>query len=744
MLTSLRNAVYMAGFFICIKANSQQRDTTGTMEPARDSATSVTDKKQLKAVVVTATKTRYIDYQVDKIVVDPNAVIATAGGTIIDVLNTAPGVMVDENGGISLKGREGVMVYINDRPVHLAGTDLINYLRSLPVSTIEQIELMSNPSSRYNADGTAVINIRMKKIRSRGFNGSGRLGAGSSKYFTSNSSLLLNYRHNNFNIYFNGGYSVNNGFFISHRERVYSYPSNSLSYMLLQEVNETNREPAGNYNLGIDYNVSKRTTVGVLYNGFVESYREKGRYSNRFIGSSNKQDSFIISDSRMGRRSSRNAVNMNIQHFLMGSRREININLDYLHYETRLNQQLESILYKPVDSLVKQYALITESPFTAAIYGAKINYNDTLFHTIKWEQGIQTIYSERNNTSNYFNQSGNDLDPDPVLNNRFRYRESFHAAYITLQRNFKRFSAQAGLRLESTAGNALQYDMAAKPDTSFSLHYTNLFPTAFLLYKLDSNGKNILLFSAGKRIERPGYNELNPAAFYFDRNTSNVGNSLLQPAFSTNWELSYTHNKNFTTGISYNKTRGFITRGFKQVNDAFISTIVNVEQFTTFNVSINWSLNITRWWLVSINPEIINRHFRGAIFDEGLYANENLTTFFLKTYHKFNFSNGWSADLTAIYRSKFLLWQSSFRPVAQMHAGVQKKLNEKATVTIAATDIFNTWKTRRDTKIQYAQVYYKLVRDSQKIMATFSWRFGKGFNSRERKTGIEAEAGRVH
>jgi hypothetical protein len=209
-------------------------------------------------------------------------------------------------------------------------------------------------------------------------------------------------------------------------------------------------------------------------------------------------------------------------------------------------------------------------------------------------------------------------------------------------------------------------------------------------------------------------------------------------------ELSYTRNRKFIAGINYSRTKGLITRGYKQVGDAFISMPVNVDLYTTIGTSISWSLNVTRWWQLTINQEFVNRHYKGAIFNEGLYANENLTTLYLKTYNQFKCRRGWSADLTTTYRSKLLLWQSSHRPVAQLHAGVQKKINEKATVTLTGTDIFHTAITRRDTKIQYAQVYYYLVFDTQKINITFSYRFGKAFNSRERKTGIEAEAGRVH
>ena len=733
----LRCALLVTGLYTYCNASAQQ-DTTGALKPATDS----TKTKQLKTVVVTGQK-KYIEQQLDKIVVNANALTSTAGGNAIDVLNIAPGVLVDENGSVSLKGREGAIIYIDDKPTRLTGTDLVNYLRSLPVSMIDQIELMANPSSRYNADGTAIINIRLKKIKSRGFNGSASVGATQGRYFKSNNSLLLNYRHNNLNIYSNLGYSVNDGYFSSHRQRVYSYPDNLLSYTLLQDVNETNHAQSFTYNAGIDYYVNKNTTIGVLYNGFSQPYREKGKYTNQFYGNSDKSDSFITSNSRYTTNGSRNAINLNIQHFLTGRRREINLNLDFLQNTHHANQHLESEVHHPNDPQATQYGLITASPYTALIYSAKLNYTDTLFGSVKWEQGVQTIYSERNNTSNYLNQSGNDVSPDLQLSNRFRYRENIHAAYITLQREFNRFSAQTGLRLESTAGNALQYDMATKPDTSFSLHYTNLFPTLYLMYKLDSSGKNTLGFSAGRRIERPGYNELNPSSFYFDRNTTNTGNSLLQPAFSNNLELSYTHNK-FIAGISYSRTKGLITRGFKQVGDAFISTIVNVDQYTTIGTSINWTLNINRWWTANIAQEFVNRHYKGAIFNEGLYANENLTTFYLKTYNQFKFRNGWSGDITTTFRSKLLLWQSSYRSVAQLHAGVQKKLNDKATVTLSGSDIFHSATTRRLTKIQYAEVYYYLESDTQKLTISFSYRFGKAVNRRERKTGIEAEAGRLY
>jgi hypothetical protein len=728
-------------------AYSQNANTRGTTP--KGTATDSTSgkglpvKKELKAVEVVGRK-NYIEYQLDKTVINVDGLISSAGGNVVDILNNAPGVLVDENGSISLRGKEGVVVYVDNRPLQLSGTDLLNYLKSLPAGTIDKIELMTNPSARYNADGAAVINIKTKKIKARGLNGSISPDIGFGRYFRSNNSLLLNYKTDKINVFLNTGFSTINQYFLGDRQRHYSYADATPSYTLLQHVHEISHQLSSNYRFGIDYDISRVTTVGILVDGYANPYREKGNYINRFIDPSNKEDSSLISNSWFKNKPYRNSVNVNLRHLFDGLRKEINVNLDYLNFSTRSNQTLEGDLYHPVDSFVNQSVMFTENSFHADIYSAKADFSDTIFNSIKMEQGVQTIYSIRNSAANYSTQSGNILISDQLLNNRFRYKENISAAYINFQRDFKRLSVQAGLRMESTAGNALQFDMATKPDTSFSLHYTNLFPTVYLMYKTDSSGKKVITLSMGRRIERPGYNDLNPSSFYFDRNTSITGNKLLQPAYTTSFEGAYNYNGKFSAGLSYNKTKGLITGGFKQVGNAFISMPVNVSDYTLWNTSINWTINVTRWWVLNIDQELENRHYQGKSFDDGPYINQRLTTFLLKTYSRFSFKKGWSADLTTTYRSKLLTWQSDLRARAIAYAGVQKKINEKATITFSAQDIFHTQIVRRDINIPYAQVYYYLVFDTQRVNITFRYRFGKSVSTRERKTGIETEAGRVN
>jgi hypothetical protein len=734
---------WVALVVIGTNARAQQRDTATTSQPVNDSA--AVKRKELKTVVVSAAKNTYIENRIDRVVINADALIASSGGNVVDVLNSAPGVMVDENGSISLKGKEGVVVYINDKPARLSGVELLNYLRSLPAGMIDKVELLSNPPAKYNADGTAIINIKTKKLKDRGLNGSVSQSAGFGRYFRSNNSLALNYRVRSFNFFMNAGFTSNNTYFKSDRERRYNPADASPAYTLLQQVQENGYDRSGNYQLGIDYDISKTTSMGWLLDGTASGYHETGHYENRFLDPGSKQDSMLVSNSRYSNRSMRHAVNYNLRHIFGAGQRELNINLDYLQFKPVANQTLASSMYNEAGSLASEYSLLTNNRFRAAIYSARADYSDTLFGSLKWEQGVQTLYSVRNNTSTYFTSSGGVLIPDDELTNSFRYREAIQAAYINLQQKFNKLTVQAGLRLESTHGSALQFNRPSKPDTSFSLHYVNLFPTAYLLYSPDSSGKQSWIFSTGRRIERPDYYDLNPSSFYFDKNTSLTGNSLLQPAFTNNLELSYTRNSGFTAGITYSATKRFITRGFKQVGEAFITVPVNVDHYTVMGTNITWPVRIARWYKLTVYQEFSQRRYQGTIFNNAVKKDDRLTTFYLKTYHQFTFSKGWSADLTTTYRSKLLLWQSSMRGLYQVHVGLQKKISRQSTITLAGNDVFHTWRIKRYIDIPNAWVYYDLTFDTQRFMLTYRYRFGKSAGSRrERKTGIEEEAGRAH
>jgi hypothetical protein len=610
---------------------------------------------------------------------------------------------------------------------------------------IDKIDVLSNPSAKYNAEGAAIINIKTKKLTNNGFNGTLSSSAGFGKYFRANTGALLNYRLSHFNFFMNAGYTATNGYFESNRRRDYSYPNGNQRYSLLQHVVEISHDGIINYQTGIDYDINRYTGMSLVADGLLDYYREHGQYENQYLDVLTMQDSMMISDSHYKNYPQRNSFNYNFHHTFNGGKKELNIYLDYLSFNPNSQQTLLSDVYYPGNVLTNGSALLTKYEFTADIYSAKADYSDTIFKTVKIEQGVQTLYSQRDNNSRYLTQNGNGtLEPDQLLNNSLRYSEAIRAAYINLQHHSKKVSLQAGLRLENTSGNAMQYAMASKPDTSFSMHYTNLFPTGYFMYKPDSNGKHIFSLSAGRRIERPGYNDLNPSAFYFDKSTSLSGNSLLQPAFFTNLEFSYIYNNSISATITYSNSKGFITSGYKQAGAAFITVPVNVDHYNSIVATLTWPIRINHWWKLNLYPQVQRRQFRGNVFDANEFTNEHLTTMFMKTYSQFNWKKNWSADLTTTYRSKIVTWQSNLEPVFQVHAGIQKKIDNHSTITLTGNDIFHTNILKRHIGIPYAEVYYKLRFDTQRFIISYRYRFGNISANRSRKTGIEEEAGRAH
>jgi iron complex outermembrane receptor protein len=263
------------------------------------------------------------------------------------------------------------------------------------------------------------------------------------------------------------------------------------------------------------------------------------------------------------------------------------------------------------------------------------------------------------------------------------------------------------------------------------------------LYKPDSNANNRFVFSAGRRISRPDYQSLNPSIFFFDRNTSLAGNSLLQPQFSTNFELSYSIGDPLMVSLLYSNTDNAITTGYKQVENTFVSTQVNIHRFVSAGISASSSMQVSSWWSVNLYTGLISTSFKGALFGGEAYINNQLLSFQLSGSSQFKFGKGWSADITGVYRSRQLSAQSLREPGGQIHAGLQKKFNDRVSLSLAARDIFYSWRIKRTVTILNASVLYDGRNDTRQIGLTFTRRFGKQVAARERRTGIQSESERL-
>lgn len=704
----------------------------------------VNDNHNLKEIVVQSEQKPLVEQQLDRQVVNVSALIANAGANALDILGNSPGISVSDEGGISLRGRAGVKIFVDDRPTHISGKDLTNYLKSFPAGTIDKIEIMPNPPAKYDASGTAgIINIRTKKIKTKGFNSNLTLSYGQGTYARTNNSLNFNYRNNKINIYGNAGYSVLNNYFDSYRDRKYDYPGGIDNYTLEQHYYEASGKKSTNYKIGIDFDIRPQTSIGIAYSGFYSPYKERGSYENVFSQVPGTPDSIMFVKSNLTDNARNNAVSLYLRNQFDNPDQELNIALDYLDFKDRTNQLSENDTYLSNNTFDNRYVLISNTPFRAKIYSARADYDSRIWGDIKLSAGGQITYSRRNSEGIYFNKWEEEIVPNENLNNRFEYKENINAFYLSLRRELNRFSIQAGLRVENTYGRASRYDFVAKRDSSFRLNYTDLFPTLFLSYKLDSINDQQLTFSAGRRITRPTYQDLNPSIFFYDRYTSITGNPVLQPEYSSNVELSYSYGDKLRLGIMYNQTRDNITQVYQQVDKAFVGGTVNIDNVRGIGINANSTLPVTKWWTINLYGELMNTYYKGTFFTEG-YLDSDLTTIRMTGSSQFRLKKGWGMEVSGFYRSSMILGPAILQPVWQMHFAAQKKiLQDKGMISLTVRDIFKSWNVKRTIDITHARVSFSNTFDTRLINLTFTYKFGKMGGNRVRKTGIQAEESRI-
>ena len=460
-----------------------------------------------------------IEQKADRTIINVDASPSNAGSTAMDVLEKAPGVTLDKDDNISLKGKQGVTVMIDGKPTYLSATQLADYLRSLPASAIDQIELMTNPSAKYDAAGNSgIINIRTKKNKMKGFNGNLNLTHTQGVYPKPSGSLNLNYRTGQFNFFLNAGYSHWEGFQVLQIQRKYmdDDAAQTVNSIFQQTTVMHFINPEGNLKFGMDYYMTPKTTIGFVVSGFRNKEMDRSGSNIQLLSPGYVVDSLVYSPNTNNSSWKNGSANLNFRHTYDSSGRELTADLDYVRYSSVSNQYFNNQTFTPDKSLLDQSVLTGYLPSTINIYTFKTDYTRPLAKGYKLETGIKLSYVNTNNTANYYDVVNGKSNVDTTKTNAFIYRENINAAYVTMTKQYgKKWNIQAGLRAENTnyyghqLGNGLT---VINNDSSFSRSYINLFPTLYLTY--DANEKNTFTLNYGRRIDRPAYQDLNPFLFF--------------------------------------------------------------------------------------------------------------------------------------------------------------------------------------------------------------------------------------
>lgn len=699
--------------------------------------------KELGNVTVTSKKV-FIEQKLDRTIVNVEALATNAGLTAFEVLEKAPGVVVDKDGNISLKGKQGILILVDGRPTYLSGQDLTNMLANMPSSNLEQLEIMTNPPAKYDASGNAgVINIRTKKTKTVGFNGSASVNYSQGVYPKTNQSLNLNYRVNKINFFANGGYSYRENFQEINIDRNFVDMQTSKLLSSVKQLADVDKLFKNySYKFGVDYFLDKKTTMGIVLNGF----DTKG---NEYINNSaviRNDVGAIVTKNRANNENIFNnmnfSANINFRKIVDTIGSEITADIDYITYQSNNKQNLNNYFFDAYDNKKNPDEFMRGTlPADIHIYSAKVDYATTLKKQIKLEAGIKTSYVTTDNNALYeIIQNGN-WQTDLGKSNHFKYEENINAAYINLNKKLnKKWVVQTGLRVENTNANGKQLNTGQ----TFNKNYTQLFPTLYIGYS--ANDKNQFAVSYGKRIERPDYDDLNPFYFFLDKYTYQVGNPYLQPQFTHSLELSYSFAGFFTATINYAKTNNIIQDLFDQI-DSTNTTFIRKENIATqknMGIALSANIPVTKWWKTNLYTNAFNNQYKGLI--NGKEEEIEGATITANFSNQFSFKKGWAAELSANYQSKAVGGTMVANPMGAVHIALSKQiLKDKGNIKLSVRDLFLTQNFTGYSKYQNIDIVINQRRDSRVINLGFTYRFSKGkpMQQQKRNGGASSEQNRV-
>lgn len=515
----------------------------------------------LAAVSVTATRP-IVEVRADKTILNVEGTINAAGNDALELLRKSPGVMVDKDDNLSLAGKNGVQVFIDGKPSPLSGADLANYLKSIQSTQIESIELITNPSAKYEAAGNAgIINIKFKKNKNLGTNGSVNAGYAIGTYGKYNAGLSLNNRNAKANIF--GTYNFNVGLnkmdFLLERNQ-------GDTFFSQKNQMKTYNNGSHNFKTGVDYFINKKSTIGLLINGNVsDSKMETAGPMNIFYSPANTLSKVLYATN--DNKTERKNVNFNVNYrYAVPKGKELNIDADHGFFHIRGNQFQPNHYYDAITNLLlysNVYRMI--SPTDIRIYSFKTDYEQN------WMKGRLGLggkigYVSTDNKFNRYDVFGSTDVFDKDRSNNFKYTENINAGYANYNRTFKGWVMQVGLRGENTVSKGqstgLKWNAVSSKydnyDSSVNRNYFDLFPSAAITF--NKNPMSQLGFTFSRRIDRPAYQDLNPFEFKLNDYTFMKGNTQLRPQYTNSLGVTHTYKYKLTSQLNFSHVKDIFTQ----------------------------------------------------------------------------------------------------------------------------------------------------------------------------------------
>lgn len=686
------------------------------------------NSKTLGEVSVT-TRKPFIQQAQGKVIVNVDASITNAGTTVLEVLEKSPGVMVDKNGGISLQGKAGVMVLIDDKQTFVSGADLNNLLSGMSSSQVETIELITSPSAKYDASGNAgIINIKTKKNKQVGFNGTLTSSFAQGRYPKTNNSVVLNYRNGKFNTFLTFSSNFNKGFMDLYALRRYYNNSGGLVSMLDQPTNMINQNFGNTLKTGVDFYASSKTTVGIAFTAIAVNRKGSSAASANWKNAAGITDSAITTYGASSNRFRNGGINLNAKH-VISKTQELSVDVDALKYTINNNQSFSNLLQAAGGYNEGSRGNL---PSTLSIFTAKADHVIQVGKNAKLESGYKMSAISTDNIAAYEIFNGTQWQEDLNKSNHFLYKEDINAFYTSFEQKLSKLSFQAGLRYENTHFNAHQLGNSRQKDSTFSRSYSGLFPSGYISYQADS--ANTFTFTTGRRIDRPPFQKLNPYVIILNKYTYERGNPFFLPQYSWNMELSHQFKQLLTTTVSYSVIKDYFSQLFlNEGSDILVYTNGNVGKMYNLGISVAVQSTPFTWWSLSGQAIYNYKQLKGY---QNINYNSDVSQLNISMNNQFRAGKLYTFELSGFYTTQARNdLQELLLPTGQLSAGVARPVfNKKGTLKFSVRDLFFTQVMEGNTDFPGAQEYFILRRDSRVCNLALTYRFGKPLKTTRRSS----------
>lgn len=660
-----------------------------------------------------------IEQKIDRKVINVGRDLTTAGATASEIMNNIPSVNVDQDGKISLRGNENVRVLVDGRPTNIEASLL---LKQIPSSSIKKIELITNPSAKYNPEGmSGIINIILHKNSNDGFNGSLSSGVTMKNEPRGNTTLDLNYRTGKVNFFGNGGNNFGKSF---SGGDMYRFDQKSS-----QAINTTNDNESYLYKLGMDYYINDRNTLSFYTNQNningattvqTQVFYPINPLNNKKLFDDIDQKAGYDNDVKNG------TYNLAYKHLFKKEGHTLDIEANYSEYKGKQLSNFETLEGVITDFYTDH---INDKNKMSTV---NIDYVNPLSETATLELGAESRITRSENS-----YLSNNTRPETIKDSNYNYDTDIFSAYITFGQKFNKFSYQLGTRVES-----YQVNVKTNGEKSFKDDYITLYPSAYLTYSLSD--KNTLQLSYSRRVDRPGLSQTKPIREFSTPTVISIGNPELRPQFTNSMELNYTKRLkkgSITGGVYYRLINDEINRVVYQDVDsknenAMIMSYDNFDNNSAYGFEISANYRLTSWW--DVQPAV---DF-SALSQKGLIAIKNETTqkldflerkidanaFNARLNSNFKVTNNFRLNLFGFYRGPVDGIQMNSKEMYKIDAGARyTMLNNKLTFSLRVNDIFDTMKYAFDSEYPFAQKG-QFYWESQNVYFGMNYIFGGSKN----------------